>query len=197
MLSAGNAGDPGLIPGKIPWRRNRLPTLVFLGYLGGSDGKESACKAGDLGLVPGLEWPPGEGHDNPFQYFCLENPHGQRCLVGYSPQGHEELDTTEQLSFLSMLLIGHPWWLSGKESTCNAGDTETQVLSLGGEDPLEKEMATHSSIISSGKTCGQRSLVGYNSWGCKELDMTEWLNNNVIQGKWDISGHFEKDWLQL
>ena len=125
MLSTGNAGDPGLIPGKIPWRRNRLPTLVFLGFPGGSDGKESACNAGDLGLVPGLERSPGEGHDNPFQYSCLENPHGQRCLVGYSPQGHEELDMIEQLSFLSVLPIGHPWWLSGKESTCNAGDTET------------------------------------------------------------------------
>ena len=41
---------------------------------------------------------PGGGHDNPLQYSCLENPHGQRSLVGYSPWGHKELDTTEQLS---------------------------------------------------------------------------------------------------
>ena len=41
------------------------------------------------------------------------------------------------------------WCLSGKEFTCNAGDLqETQVQSLGREDPLEKEMATHSSILS-------------------------------------------------
>ena len=32
------------------------------------------------------------------QYSCLDNPHGQRSLVGYSPQGHKELDTTERLS---------------------------------------------------------------------------------------------------
>ena len=51
----------------------------------GSDGKEPACNAGDQGLILGLGRSPGEGHGNPFQYPCLENPHGQRSLVGYSP----------------------------------------------------------------------------------------------------------------
>ena len=47
-----------------------------------------------------LDWedPAGGGHGNPLQYFCLENPHGQRSLAGYSPWGHKELDTTEQLN---------------------------------------------------------------------------------------------------
>ena len=49
---------------------------------------------------------------------------------------------------------------------------ETWVLSLGQEDPLEKEMATHFRIIA-GKSHGWRSLVGYSPWGCKESDMTE------------------------
>ena len=40
-----------------------------------------------------------------------------------------------------------PWWLSGKESTCNAGAAETLVHSQGQEDPLEEGMATHSSIL--------------------------------------------------
>ena len=40
---------------------------------GGSDGKESACNAGDPGLIPGLGRSPGEGRDNPLQYACLEN----------------------------------------------------------------------------------------------------------------------------
>ena len=39
----------GFLVGKIPWRRDRLPTPVFLGFPGGSAGKESACKVGDLG----------------------------------------------------------------------------------------------------------------------------------------------------
>ena len=48
--------------GKIPWRKDRLPTLVFLGFSDGSDGKESACNAGDLGSTPGWERPPREGN---------------------------------------------------------------------------------------------------------------------------------------
>ena len=40
---------------------------------GGSDGKESACNAGDLGLIPGSGRSPGEGNGNPLQYSCLEN----------------------------------------------------------------------------------------------------------------------------
>ena len=41
---------------------------------GGSDGKEFSCNAGDLGLIPGSGRSPGEGHGNPLQYSCLENP---------------------------------------------------------------------------------------------------------------------------
>ena len=41
---------------------------------GGPDSKESACNAGDLGLIPGLGRSPGGGHGNPLQYSCLENP---------------------------------------------------------------------------------------------------------------------------
>ena len=43
-----------------------------MGFPGGSDGKESACNAGDLGLIPGLGRSPGGGHGNPLQYSCLE-----------------------------------------------------------------------------------------------------------------------------
>ena len=103
--SACNAGDPSSIPGSgrrekgyPPWRRNSLSTPVFLGFPGGSDGKESACSVGDLGLIPGLGRSPGGGHGNLFQYSCLENPHGQRSLEGYSPWGHRELHTAERLS---------------------------------------------------------------------------------------------------
>ena len=67
-----------------------------MGFLGDSDSKESACNVGDLGLIPGLgRSPGGGGRGNPLQYSCLKNPHGQRSLVGYSPEGSKELDTTE------------------------------------------------------------------------------------------------------
>ena len=83
---------------KIPWRRDKLPTPVFLGFPGDSDGKESACSMGHLASIPGLGRSRGGGHSNPLQYSRLENLHGQRSLVGYSPWGCKELDTTEWLS---------------------------------------------------------------------------------------------------
>ena len=46
------------------------------GFLGGSDGKESASKAGDLGLILGLGRSPGGGHGNLLHFSCLENLHG-------------------------------------------------------------------------------------------------------------------------
>ena len=67
-------------------------------FPGGSDGKESACNAGDLGLIPGLGRSPGEGNGNPLQYYCLENPHGHGSLVSYSPWDLKESDMTEQLN---------------------------------------------------------------------------------------------------
>ena len=52
---------------------------------------------------------------------------------------------------------------------------ETQVRYLGWENPLEKGKATHCSILVSGKSHGQKSLVGYSPWGRKESDTTERL----------------------
>ena len=56
-----------------PWRRGGPCNSVFMGFPGGSDGKESACKGGDLGLIPGSGRAPGIGNGNPPQYSCLEN----------------------------------------------------------------------------------------------------------------------------
>ena len=78
--------------------RDRLPTPVFLGFPGGSESKEFTCNVGDLGSIPGLGRSLGGGHGNPLQYSCLENPHGQRSLEGYSPWGHKESNTMKRLS---------------------------------------------------------------------------------------------------
>ena len=56
-----------------------------LGFLGGSDSKESACNVGDVRLIPGLGRSPGKGNGYPFQHSCLENPYRQRSLVCNSP----------------------------------------------------------------------------------------------------------------
>ena len=74
----------GFLVGKIPWRRARLPTPAFLGFPGGSDGKDSACNVGDLGSITGLgspwrrEW---ATHSNILAWRVC----GLRCLAGYSP----------------------------------------------------------------------------------------------------------------
>ena len=65
--------------GKISWRRDRLPLPVFLGFPGGSAGKESACSAGDLGSIPGLGRSPGGGKGYPLQYSGLKN--SMACIV--------------------------------------------------------------------------------------------------------------------
>ena len=76
--------------------RERGGYVYYMGFSGGSAGKESTCNVGGLGLIPGLGRSPGGGHGNPLQYSCLENPHGQRSFSGYSPWGHKELDLTDK-----------------------------------------------------------------------------------------------------
>ena len=50
---------------KAPWRRDRLPTPIFMGFPGDSDDKESTCNVGDLGSIPGWEDPLEGEHGNP------------------------------------------------------------------------------------------------------------------------------------
>ena len=64
-------------------------------FPGSSAGKESPAMQETLGLIPGLGRSPRGGHGNPLQYSCLENPHGQRSLAGYSPWGRKESYMTE------------------------------------------------------------------------------------------------------
>ena len=85
--------------GKIRWRRDRLPAPVFLGFPGGSAGKESPCYVGDLGLIPELGRSPGEGKGYPTPVFWPGEFHGL-C----SSWGHKESDMTQRLS-LSLLKI--------------------------------------------------------------------------------------------
>ena len=77
-------------------------TQVLVSYLrgisevqGGSEGKESACSVADPSLSPGSGRSPRERNGYSLQCSGLENPHGQWSLVGYSPYGCKEVDTTE------------------------------------------------------------------------------------------------------
>ena len=66
----------------------------FCSFPGGSDGKESACNAGDVGSIPGLGRSPGGGNGNPVQYSCLGNLMDRGAWQA-TVHGVAELDTTD------------------------------------------------------------------------------------------------------
>ena len=76
----------------------RLNNISLSSFPGSSDGKEFACSAGDLGLIPGSGRFPGKGYGYPPQYPCLENSMDRGALWPTVLWGHKELDMTEQLT---------------------------------------------------------------------------------------------------
>ena len=72
--------------------------IYNMGFPGSSAGKESVCNVGDPSSFPGSRRSPGEGIGYPLQYSCLENPYGQKSLLGYSPWDCNQSDMAEQLS---------------------------------------------------------------------------------------------------
>ena len=153
---------------------------------------------GDPGSIPGSGRFPREGNGNPLQYSCLENSHGRRSLVGYSPRGRKELDTTERLH-LHLLFCNreqgscqsiisqkcqkvdtytlhfytlHSWASQGalvvKNPPSRAGDMRDPWL---GKTPWRK--AQQPTLVSlPGGSHGQRSLKGQSPWCLKESDPT-------------------------
>ena len=89
----------GFLGQEDPLEEGRQPTRVLLEFSGGPAGKESACNAGDLGLIPGLGRSPGEGKGYPLQYSGLDNfmdyiVHGMANITEHN------WGTTERLYFL-------------------------------------------------------------------------------------------------
>ena len=75
------------------------------GLPGASDGEESTCNAGDLGLTPGSGRSPGEGNGHPLQCSCLENPTDKGAWQAAVHGGHKEPDTTQRLSTAQSILV--------------------------------------------------------------------------------------------
>ena len=76
------------------------------------------------------------------------NPRPQHWMNGALTTGLPGISPNQSFLKTNKRSVGLPWWFSGKDSACHVGDLqEMQVQSLGQEDPLEKEMATHSSIL--------------------------------------------------
>ena len=87
-----------------------------MGFPGSSVNKESACSEGNLSLSPRLERSPLGGHENPFQYSCLENPHGQRIVGG--------------LQSVELRRVGHNW-VTKHSTTLEKGSLSLQKENAG------------------------------------------------------------------
>ena len=125
------------------------------GFSCSSVSKESACKAGDLDSIPGLRRSPGEGNGNPFQCSYLENLMHIGAWQATS-MASQESDTNEQLGTVLFTIGSNSWvrkipWRRGWLPTL---------------------------IFFSGEFHGQKSLMGYSSWGHKKSDMTERLTQH-------------------
>ena len=99
--------------------------MLQVGFPGSSVGKESSCNVGDLGSIPGVGRSTGGGHGNPLQYSCLQNPHGERSLVGYSPWDRKELDPIERLSTAqhrTLSALGNIWHTAEIQGTTDLSE---------------------------------------------------------------------------
>ena len=105
------------------WRR---------GFSCSSVSKESACTAGDLGLIPGLGRSPGEGNGHPLQYPCLEKSHGERSLVGCGPWGRmgSQRVRHDWATNTSLLWLEEGIWIlyRGLEILCYLASTDLSLF---------------------------------------------------------------------
>ena len=120
-------------------------------YSHDSNGIESTCNAGDLGSIPGLRRNPGGEHSNTLQYSCLEDPHGQSSLAGYSPGSRKESVGTEQLtlSTLSATMACFPWKDEGNPRNLSSRQIRSLSKSLSGHRAAEQQTQNFLSRASS------------------------------------------------
>ena len=148
----------------------RYTYIWELGFSGSSAGKESACNAGDPGLISGSGRSPGEGIGYPLQYSwaslvvqLVKNPPasgtpGFDLWVGNIPWRRDGL--------LPPVFLGFPCGSAGKESACNAGGLGS-IRGLGRFPGEGIRLPTP--LFWPGE------FQNYSSWGCKESDVTEQL----------------------
>ena len=133
------------------------------GFLGCANGKGSTCQCRRRGFDPWVGKIPWRRAWQPTPVFLPGESHGHRSLAGYSPPGRQESDTAEHTHththrhmcdfeepFFWSLLPGHQASLTGHMVKSLSAMQESQLQFLGGEDPLEKGMATNSRILAWG-----------------------------------------------
>ena len=148
------------------------------GFSGGTSGKKLACQCRRhqrRGFYPWVGKAPWRRAWQPTLVFLPGESHGQRSLVGYSPQGCNELDMTEVTQYAHMHASMHRLvnGLPGSSVVKNLPIMqETWVRSLGQEDPWRRAWQP-TPVFLPGEFHGQKILAGYSPWGHNELDMTE------------------------
>ena len=158
------------------------------GFPGCSDSKESACNAGDVGLVPGLGRSPGERKGSPLQYSCLEHSMNRGAWWLQSTGSHR-VRRTEWLT-LSLFNYNRAFCSDRNRATDLKLSTTTLVAQMVKNLPAMQETWFDPwvgkiswgrewlpTLISLPGEChGQRSLAGYSPWGCEELGH-DWVTN--------------------
>ena len=143
----------------------------------GSDGKESICNKGDMGSIPGLGRDPGGGNGHPLQYSGLENSMNRGAWQA-AVHGFAKSQLGAQLCIPCQ---DFPCSSSGKRICLPMHlPQETWVWSLGGEEPLEEEIATHSSIFV-WRIPWTKRLLGLQSVG---LQSQTGLNTQAWRRRW-------------
>ena len=168
-----------------------------MGFPGGSDGKESVCRAGDPGSIPGSGEPLEKEMGTHFSILAWRIPWTEEP-DGYSPWGHKQLDTTEQLTLTHLLYLycirissqrlkikrkslRLPRWLNGKESTCQCKKHRRQGFHPWVKKSPWSRKWQPSPVLLPGKFHGQRSLVGYSPRGQTRTRLT---TNKVTYTSW-------------
>ena len=147
--------------GKIRWRREWLPTPMFLGFPGGSAGKEPACNVGDLGSIPGLGRSPGEENGYPLQYPGLEN--SMDCIVHGVTKSRTRLSDFHyhaqavhlQRKDKRKALSSH-FWLTFRVFTTKSGRVENCLVELrrhSSQETMEARGQWHKILRAERKNC--------------------------------------------
>ena len=147
-----------------------------MGFPHSSVGKESAWSTGDPGSIPGWGRPYWRREWQPTLVFFPGELHGQRSLAGYSPWGHKELDTTEQLSLShthTKCGLGRLVWEDFKEEVIHEKNLEkwiSLVRGIGSDRDKQAERQTYvQRYYRAHDTFGEIEILQYQSWKA-------WLN---------------------
>ena len=150
-------------------KQNSMFIYLPPGFPGGSDDRESACNAGDLGLTPGLGRLE-KGIWYPLQYSFLDNPLDRGA---WQATVYGMAKSWTWLSSYHFHVLGFPGGTSGKDLTCQCRrHKRCRFDPWVGKIPWRRAWQPTPGFLP-GESHGQRSLAGYSPQGCKELDTTE------------------------